>query len=64
MTHDSTCPVPCFLEFGAAPNSIVSVTSLDAIGDPGAPRAFHESMPKKRVVTCASQPAFASLWTV
>jgi hypothetical protein len=27
MTHNSTCSVACFLEFGAATDSIVSVTS-------------------------------------
>ena len=64
MTHHSTYPVACFLEFGAATNSIVSVTSLDLIGEHSAPRVFQESMPKKRVVTCASQPTFASLWIV
>jgi hypothetical protein len=47
-----TRPVACFLEFGAATNSIVSVTSLDQIGEHSAPRVFQESMPKKRVVTC------------
>ena len=53
MTHHSTYPVACcLLQFGAATNSIVSVTSLDQEGEHSAPRVFQESMPKKRVVTC------------
>jgi hypothetical protein len=46
MTHNSTCSVACFLEFGAATDSIVSVTSHR-----GAWRAapLPGSMPKKRV---------------
>jgi len=49
-----TRPVACFLEFGTATNSIVSVTSLDSAGERSAPRAYQESMPQKRVVTCES----------
>jgi hypothetical protein len=53
MTLHSTYPVACcLLEFGAAINSTVSVTSLDPIGEHSTPRVFQESMPKKRVVTC------------